>query len=732
MLGKVLASRYRIINAMAQGGFGKTFLAEDVLLPGAPHCVVKQLTVGQENTLGISRRLFNQEAITLQKLGKHPQIPQLYAYFEENNEFFLVQELIEGISLKEEFQQKKQLSELQGIELLRDCLNTLEFVHSLGVIHRDIKPANLMRRQVDGRIVLLDFGAVKEIEIDQSQLAETTVSIGTQGYMPDEQLRGKPQLASDIYALGMTCLQGLTATHPRNFERDGFDEICWQPLVSVHPALDQLLSKMVRRDPRHRYAQVAAILADLDQYFGPSAPTSAAVPAMPSVSPLPVSNAHALPSQHSQTNPDSVPTSISQTPQPINAQHRPAHSLSQTEIEASDAPTVVSVQRNQQLIPETSTSSPAQRGKAVKGEPALNPRTSVQSRSSPVVGSASQVSEPPPAPSPQSELQTVRQRSESKSTGETLSVLHASSSAPTEVRQKGWAFQRPFSSLKWVATGLLLLLAGLGASAFWLWRPSATSKVLTQLESLLTQKKFADCIRLGETAVSDPDIPESSIREPLAQCYLGAAQAQADQGNYAEALKNVVKVPSHSAHHDQAQQKINAWSTQLLNQAKKIYAEKGQLQEALRLMSSIPRSSAVSEEATKLAKQWQETQKANEKLVKEAQVALDEGRSATAIAKAEQVKQPQFWKQKADKIIQAAEEDIKRNESPPPIVTSPPVPQVSQDPPVYTPRPSPQPSSRGSQNPPPVYNPPVSNSPPSPAKPSKRVKQVCPGPLCVE
>ncbi len=165
MLGKTLSGRYYIVKHLGGGGFGQTYLAEDRQLPGNPLCVVKQLKPQATDplTLQVSQRLFDREAQVLYKLGKHDQIPQLLAHFEQEQEFYLVQEFIEGHELKQELAVGKQLNENQVMTLCGDILKILEFVHQQEVIHRDIKPSNLIRRKQDGKIVLIDFGAVKQV-----------------------------------------------------------------------------------------------------------------------------------------------------------------------------------------------------------------------------------------------------------------------------------------------------------------------------------------------------------------------------------------------------------------------------------------------------------------------------------------------------------------------------------------------------------------------------------------
>lgn len=256
-----LGGRYKIISKLGTGGFGKTFLAEDLHLPGQPQCVVKQLKpkAEDEETLQMARRLFNTEAEVLYQLGDHGQIPRLLAHFEDNQEFYLAQELIEGKPLTKELGKGQIWSEAKVVTFLQDILEVLTFVHEQQVIHRDIKPPNLIRRERDGKIVLIDFGAVKQVSMQQvdQETGQTnlTVSIGTQGYMPNEQLAGKPRFSSDIYAVGLICIQAVTGVHPKRLgEEPETGEINWRERAKhISPELTELLDCMVRYDFRTRY-----------------------------------------------------------------------------------------------------------------------------------------------------------------------------------------------------------------------------------------------------------------------------------------------------------------------------------------------------------------------------------------------------------------------------------------------------------------------------------------------
>lgn len=272
MLETLLNGRYRIIRVLGSGGFGQTYVAEDIQQAGHPQCVVKQFKPAKQDVefLKIARRLFTSEAATLSKLGSHPQIPALVDTFEENQEFYLVQEYIRGQTLQDELNQVKRLDEATVVAMLRDVLQILEFVHQNQVIHRDIKPANLMRREQDGSFVLIDFGAVKEIQTQLTSLepgqTNLTVGIGTHGYVPSEQLIGKPRYNSDIYALGMTAIQALTGLQPYQLPTHADTaEVIWRDRVAIAPQLEAVLTRMTRYHFNQRYQSAGDVLWALEQ-----------------------------------------------------------------------------------------------------------------------------------------------------------------------------------------------------------------------------------------------------------------------------------------------------------------------------------------------------------------------------------------------------------------------------------------------------------------------------------
>ncbi len=266
LIGQILRQRYQVIEKLGKGGgFGETYLAEDLDIPEIPkpRCVVKRLKPTKKNAKVNS--LFEQEARTLNKLGTHQKIPTLYAYFEHDDEFYLVQELIDGNDLTKEI--NHGWNESKVIEFLAEILELLIFVHDNNVIHRDIKAANIMRRNSDGKLVLIDFGAVKEVRtivVGDDGQPTSTITIGTPGYMPVEQLQGRPQFASDIYAVGVTAIQALVREYPQNFPHNISGEIDCESLLSgINNELANILIKMVKVNWHQRYPNAKVALTEL-------------------------------------------------------------------------------------------------------------------------------------------------------------------------------------------------------------------------------------------------------------------------------------------------------------------------------------------------------------------------------------------------------------------------------------------------------------------------------------
>ena len=268
-----LNGRYMVGKTLGQGGFGATFLAVDTSLPGNPVCVIKQLrpTNTSNSFLKMARDLFHREAETLGKLGNHPQIPRLLDYFEEKQQFFLVQDFVKGSNLQKEVKENGPFSEATVRQFLSEILPLFDYIHSEQVIHRDIKPANIIRRDMDKKLVLIDFGAVKN-RVNEEMADDfsgedplTSFAVGTPGYSPPEQMAMRPTYASDIYSLGASCIYLLTGKSPKDIgynSRTG--ALDWEQYVHTGSNLKQVLGKMLEMAVRDRYQSAQAVLDALE------------------------------------------------------------------------------------------------------------------------------------------------------------------------------------------------------------------------------------------------------------------------------------------------------------------------------------------------------------------------------------------------------------------------------------------------------------------------------------
>ncbi|UJL34337.1 protein kinase [Cylindrospermopsis raciborskii Cr2010] len=272
-MNSLLINRYEIINPLGSGGFGETFLARDTQMPSQRLVVIKHLKPALQNSHSsteLIENLFQKEAAVLEELGNHcSQIPQLYSYFSEEGEFYLVQEYIEGKNLS----QVGQIKPEQATVILSSLLNTLKYVHSKNIIHRDIKPENIILRDSDRLPVLIDFGAVKETMGAVTLGSGSTVSsvvVGTRGFMAPEQTAGRPVFSTDLYALGLTIIYALTQKLPIEFSVSQLTgEIDWTSYVpNLDPKLVQVLNKSIKMDLGSRYLTAEAMYSDLHTSSG--------------------------------------------------------------------------------------------------------------------------------------------------------------------------------------------------------------------------------------------------------------------------------------------------------------------------------------------------------------------------------------------------------------------------------------------------------------------------------
>jgi len=270
----ILVGRYLTLKLLGQGGFGTAFLARDRYTPGMRRCVVKQFKPASDLTqtqLQIAQNLFEREAEVLEELGsQHDQIPELFAFFEltvpsfhsPNSEkfFYLVQEFIDGENLEEELAQKGKFSEAEVLEVLRQILPVLKFVHEHGSIHRDIKPSNIMRAP-QGRLHLLDFGAVKQLAKVAGSASVRSTGIYSMGFAPPEQMAGGEVYPStDLYALAVTCLTLLTGKEAGELFDAYNNQWKWRSYVRVSDRLANVLDRMLLPAPNQRFGSAQEVL----------------------------------------------------------------------------------------------------------------------------------------------------------------------------------------------------------------------------------------------------------------------------------------------------------------------------------------------------------------------------------------------------------------------------------------------------------------------------------------
>ena len=272
----ILKCRYQILKLLGEGSFGQTYLAKDTYnTDSQPTVVIKRLKPQINNqVLEVARKKFISEAFSLRKLGyKHSQIPTLLDFFYRDDDFFLVQEYIEGIdlatklNLKSDLQNRVIFSEAEGINLLTQLLSILQCIHDNQTIHLDIKPLNIIWREKDNKYFLIDFGCVKDISsyILVNDQINTSAILGTPHYMPKEQALGNPQYNSDIYALGIVVIQAVTGLDCLDFRYDNDGQLIWQDKAHITDDFKVILNKMIQVDhhENYRYQTVVEILADV-------------------------------------------------------------------------------------------------------------------------------------------------------------------------------------------------------------------------------------------------------------------------------------------------------------------------------------------------------------------------------------------------------------------------------------------------------------------------------------
>jgi serine/threonine-protein kinase len=263
--GTLLNDRYRVIEQIGRGGFGRTYLAEDTQRY-RELCVLKEFApqVEDEAELRKAEELFEREAGILYKL-QHDRIPKFEALLKTRingkESLFLVQEYIEGESYWDILNRKGKLTETEVAKLIWELLAVLDYIHEQNLIHRDISPDNLIRRDVDEKPILIDFGCVKIAANAVSKSVDRSVTlIGKKGYAPEEQMRnGQAFPCSDLYSLAATSIVLLTGKQPDDLYDSHQGLWHWEEEVQVSASFKKLLNKMLAYRPRDRYQSAAKV-----------------------------------------------------------------------------------------------------------------------------------------------------------------------------------------------------------------------------------------------------------------------------------------------------------------------------------------------------------------------------------------------------------------------------------------------------------------------------------------
>lgn len=621
----ILRSQYRIIKFIGKGGFGKTYLAEDLLLPsGNNSCVVKQLypAIDNEHFLATARRLFTKEAETLQKVGKHDQIPRLLAYFEEDNQFYLVQQYIEGHTLTQELTSGKIWTEIQVIELLKDCLNILDFIHSQGVIHRDVKPDNLIRRHLDGKLVLVDFGTVKEVIIAQTQMIPSTVAIGTRGYMPTEQARGKPRFTSDIYALGAIAVQALTGIHPIDFPENDEGEIIWQSQTSIKSELAAIISQMVKYHFKDRYQSAKEILTILER-----------------IAPEAFLNTSSTSNKSKMYTP---------TRQVNSAQFSQLAATSQSKTEAANSSWQKTTQNSKNQ---------------------LDSQQNIQNNTLPPNNLSS-------IKLPSREISQVEPKSQLTNPPQVNSSVQPNTY--TYPQKASW-----FKSPAVIAAGSAIILGAAAMGGMYFLNQQNAQKLsnnqaesIKNLTSLYQEQKYSQCYEI----IAAPDnntlnsLPSEEKLNWQAQCGLGMARQEAETLNFPQALAIASSLPpvKNTEIASQIKTSIEEWSNETLQTATSLYEKEGKLKEALEYIQVIPQNTTAKAEATKLLAIWKQENSTNQKILAQSQKYLAEKRWQNALNEANKLTNSpiDYWQQQGRDIVSQAQAEIDAINSQQPKVTN--------------------------------------------------------------
>lgn len=264
--GQKINNRYEIVKSIGEGGMANVYLANDKILDRK---VAVKVLRGDLSSDDRFIRRFQREALSVSNLS-HPNIVEVYDVGEEDGEYYIVMEYIEGKTLKQLLKKRESLTLTEVIDIMTQLTDGIAHAHESYIIHRDIKPQNIMI-QDDGRIKITDFGIA--MALNATQLTQTNSVMGSVHYLPPEQASGKgATVKSDIYSMGILMYELLTGTVP--FKGDNAVEIALKHMKdkipsirkqdpSIPQSVENILMKATAKNPRNRYDSAREMHDDL-------------------------------------------------------------------------------------------------------------------------------------------------------------------------------------------------------------------------------------------------------------------------------------------------------------------------------------------------------------------------------------------------------------------------------------------------------------------------------------
>ncbi len=703
LVGKLLDRRYRPVRVLAAGGFGHTYLAEDTRRPNNPLCVVKHLVCPNQSQemAELAVKMFHREAEVLERLTAHPQIPQLLAYFEEEGEFYIVQQYIQGHSLSQELQSKENWAESKVRAFLGQLLPILSFIHSQGVIHRDIKPSNILRQKSDGKLFLIDFGAIKQLQapnVPSHALTSATISIGTPGYMPIEQGMGKPRPSSDIFGLGMTAIHGATTIHPQNLKEDEDGELIWKPFAQhLSPDLLNFLERMVRSHFKERYKDGSEALIAFQQLPALDLPETALQDiTAPQI--LVAGSAY-----HYQTAPsiNLPPAEVRTSPQEITMLH------------LDTAPALMEVENSPVAEVGQPISLPALTTEPDAPMPFIEKvhQTSIAENRSEHLQAIANGTTLPPEPhiseTPVSPLSSPQAPAK-------LELANATTLLNPEPQKNS----APRLGRTILALGSLILVGG-GVWGWGQWQNRTEAEaLLTELRTLQSSGDHDTCLQKSNLLLPKLSSWQIEIQAIQQSCLAGKeqssltnAQKLLEQQKFAEAIAIAQSIPSNSPNQPSAQKIINQAAERIVSQINRNIQAKGDIARVEELVKILPATYKNRTKVAQSVRNYRRLWDKNKATVNQINQAFKAQKWDEVIELYQSLSIPDMQKQVKWTSDRAQREIASRRIAPvlprtpdtPSVPSSPVDTYVPPPPPAYNPPPVYTPPSGGDDRPPPVY-----------------------------